>query len=239
MLAAMAVCVLMSSAKAGQIITENLPSGDVIIAVDGTADGAAAYSGPDYNLWYQPFNVNGQLLEYTFRPGTYDFRVIDSTDAAAMFPRLTASQVAKIGDGAWTFNSPWVTDLIAFDSSAATNPQESQLFTVALRGQLFSNASEAYSAAIAGGYYDQIVLGDRATGPVQDSYTFTRTTTLIFAVPDYYLPDNGGVDSLLVSSATVPEPSAVVLMGIAGGSLGLLRAAWLLRRRASRSGFPA
>ena len=91
MLAAMAVCVLMSSARAGQIITDNLPSGDVIIAIDGRADGAAAYSGPDQGKWYQPFNVNGQLLESTFQPGTYDFRVIDSTDAAAMFPRLTAS----------------------------------------------------------------------------------------------------------------------------------------------------
>lgn len=119
-------------AFAGTIINTNLPAGDIIVNIGGTTDGAAEYGGTNQDFWYQPFNVNGQLLEVTLNPGTYSFRILDETDAASMFPDLTSTQLAEIGQGGWTFNSPWSTDYMVFDSSAATDPTEPQLFSGAI-----------------------------------------------------------------------------------------------------------
>jgi hypothetical protein len=208
--------------EAGFVITQNLPTNDVIIGVDGRADGGASYSGPGQNDWYQPFNVTGNLLEYTFQPGTYSFRVIDSADASSMFPMLTSTQLSEIGNGAWTYNSPWVTQYIAWDVSAASNPAEHQLFTGSVDSTAtdYGSAGAAYQAAITGGYFDTIVTGSgRYTGTVQSSYTFATTETLIFAVPDYYLPDNGGIVGVLITSQSVPEPTSLALLGVGCGGL--------------------
>ena len=67
-----------SSVSGGTIITTNLPSGDAIININGQQDSAAAFGGSTQGLtvigvnqddWYQPFNTQAQLLEYTFNPG--------------------------------------------------------------------------------------------------------------------------------------------------------------------------
>ncbi len=242
-----------SSVSGGTIITTNMPSGDLIININSQQDGAAAYGGSTQGLtvlgvnqddWYQPFNTQAQLLEFTFQPGTYHFRVLNQTDAAALFPSLTQAQLSQIG-GAWTYNTPWVTDYLAFDSSAATNPKEHQLFAGAVTPGVpapgaggwipanpplgYDNAADAYIAAKLGGYYDEIVTGTgRYTGAVQTSYTFTQEETLIFVVPDYDLGDNSGIVSVLVSSASVPEPSSLTLAALAGA---LLLGARLVRRR--------
>jgi hypothetical protein len=242
-----------SSVSGGTIISTNLSSGDVIININGQQDGAAAFGGSTQGLtvigvnqddWYRPFNTQAQLLEYTFQPGTYRFRILDQTDAAALFPSLTQAQLNQIG-GAWTYNAPWVTDYLAFDSSAATNPNEHQLFAGAVTPGVpvpgangwipanpplgYDNAADAYNAAKLGGYYDEIVTGTgRYTGTVQTSYTFAQAETLIFAVPDYYLFDNSGIVSVLVSSASVPEPSSLTLATLAGA---LFLGARLVRRR--------
>ena len=141
-----------------------------------------------------------------------------------MFPQLTTAQLSEIGNGAWTYNSPWITQYMAWDVSAANNPAEHQLFTGAVGANAYGNASQAYQAAIAGGYYDTIVTGSgRNTGTVQSSYTFTSTETLIFAVPDYYLGDNGGIVGVLITGQSVPEPSTALLLGTAIAGLGALR----------------
>ncbi len=205
---------------AGTIINTNLPAGDTIVNIAGTTDGAATFSGPNQDLWYQPFNSTNSLLEVTLQPGTYTFRLIDATDAATMFPSLTGSQLAEIGGGAWTFNSPWTTDYMVFDSSAASNPNESQLFSGAINasGTTFGDAASAYSAAISGGYFDQIVInGGRYTGTTVNQFTISGSPeTLIFAVPDYFLPDNNGIDSVLISPASsAPEPSSLCFVALA------------------------
>ena len=148
------------SAQAGTIITAGLPSGSAIINIDGRADGAAAYSGANADDWFQPFNASNDLLTYTFQPGTYTFRVVDPTDAALLFPSLTPTELSQIG-GAWTYNSPWATDYLAFDSSAATEAGQHQLFTGAVtdNGYGYADAATAYQEAITKGYYDQIVTG--------------------------------------------------------------------------------
>ena len=190
----------LDSANAGTIITAGLPTGSAIINIDGRADGAAAFSGTNADDWYQPFNASSSLLEYTFQPGTYTFRIVNQTDAAVLFPSLTSTQLAEIG-GAWTYNSPWATDYLAFDSSAASNPSEHQLFTGAVtdNGVGYASAALAYQEAITKGYYNKIVTGSgRYTGTTATSYTFGTAETLIFSVPDYYLADNNGVVSVLV-----------------------------------------
>lgn len=207
-------------ASAGTIITSGLPAGDVIVNISGTADGAGVYDSTQ-TYWYQPFNLTGTLLEYTFQPGTYNFRVIDPADAASMFS-LPAGQLSKIYT-AWTYNSPWVTDYLAFDSSAATNSSEYQLFAGAVTPLTdfpgFPNAATAYDTAISTGYYDQIVsgVGGRYHGTTSTSYTFNSTETLIFVIPDWDVYDNAGGVSVLVSPAGstspsgVPEPASISL----------------------------
>ena len=208
-------------ALAGTIINTNLPAGDIIVDINGQQDGAGAYGGPNQDLWYQPFNIGSSLLEVTLQPGTYAFRAINSTDAAAMFPALTSTQLAEIGGGAWTFNSPWTTDYMVFDSSAASNSSEAQLFSGAISasGSTYGSAAAAYSAAVIGGYYDQIVVnGGRYTGTTASQFTISGSPeTLIFVVPDYFLSDNNGIESVLITPVTgsIPEPGTFLSLGVA------------------------
>ena len=156
-----------------------------------------------------------------------------------MFPQLTTPQLGEIGNGAWTYNSPWINQYMAWDVSALNNPAEHQLFTgsVDSTDTFYGSAGAAYQAAIAGGYYDTIVTGSgRNTGTVQSSYTFTSTETLIFAVPDYYLGDNGGVVSVLISGQSVPEPSTALLLGTAIAGLGALKIGRNIYRGKGRKG---
>src|SRR5664279_2354576 len=200
----------------GTVIMTNLPANTAIVNINAKEDGAAVYSGFNEALWYQPFFTGGaaQLLEYTVQPGTYGFRVINSTDAAQLFPALTASQASQIFTG-WTYNSPWATDYLVFDGAAATNGTLPQLFDGAFSNTngtwyTYGSATDAYHAAITGGFYNLIRTGadgrnglNGQNGTVfRTSYTFASATTLIFAVPDYYLPDNNGGVSVLISPAT-------------------------------------
>jgi len=201
----------------GTVITANLPANMAIVNISGTADGSATFNS-DQSLWYQPFNTGGTLLEYTVQPGTYNFRVIDPADAAQMFPALTAGQSNQIYTG-WTFNSPWVTDYLVFDSAAATNHALPQIFDGAYSNTngspagwlTFGNAAAAYNAAIIDGFYNLLRTsssGGRDSTNNLTSYTFTSTNTLIFAIPDYALSDNAGGVSVLVSPAnTIPRLS--------------------------------
>ena len=61
--------------------------------------------------------------------------------------------------------------------------------------------------------------GGRYSGTTQSSYTFTNQETLIFAIPDYYVPDNGGGVSVLITPN--PEPASMAVLGF--GALALLR----------------
>lgn len=213
-------------AHAGSIIDTNLPANTEIVNISGTNDGAAVYNGANLqSLWYQPFAANGQLNELTLQPGTYSFTITDPTDAAAEFPLLTSSQLSEMG-GAWTFNSPWTTSYIVFDSSALTDPTESQLFSGGLFPNTYSNGADAYAATKAAGMLSTITTGPggRLNGTQQPSLTITSTETLIFVVPDYYLPDNNGVESIVVQPAATPEPAPFFALG--AGVLGLL-----IRRR--------
>jgi hypothetical protein len=209
-----------ATAEAGNVITTNLPSGEAIVAIDSQTDGSNPTDGSQ-NDWNNPFTTGAKPLEYTFSPGTYTFRIINSTDAATMFPSLSSSQLAEIGNGAWTYNNPWITQYMAWD---AKDPSGSQLFTGAVESQAFGNAAAAYQAAISGGYYDTIVTGSgRNTGTVESSFTFTSTTTLIFAIPDNGVSDNSGTIGVLITGQAVPEPSTALLLGAAMAGLGAVR----------------
>ena len=191
----------------GTVITTNLPANTVIINISGTQDGAAGYGAAGGNsqaLWYEPFNASGTLLEYTFQPGTYNFRVVDPADAARLFPALTPAQTNQIYTG-WTFNSPWIENYMAFDSAAATNHSLPQLFDGAPVLNSFGNAQAAYNDAVSKGYFDEIRTGPlgRAGTVFINAYTFTNAETLIFIAPDYDLNDNSGGVSVVISPAAV------------------------------------
>lgn len=218
-------------ALAGTIITANLPANDVIINISGTQDGSADYSGANQAFWYEPFSTLGaaSLLEYTMQPGTFGFRVIDPADAAQMFPSLTSTQLSQMYT-AWTFNSPWVTDYLVFDSSAATNSSVYQLFdgafsnTNGVNWLTYSDAAAAYAGAITNGFYNLIRPGPAGRSGTNyiTSYTFRTAETLIFAVPDYDLGDNsGGVSVLIAPAAPIVPPLLAV-----SGSQGLVMLSW-------------
>jgi hypothetical protein len=211
------------SVFAGTIITANLPANMAIINISATQDGSASYNG-DQALWYQPFNTGGTLLEYTIQPGTYNFRVIDPADARQLFPALTTGETNEIYAG-WTFNSPWATDYLVFDSSAAADNSIPQLFDGAFSNtnggaagwQFFANAAEAYNGAVSEGFYNLLrtaASGGRDSTNNITAYTFASTTTLVFVIPDNILGDNAGGVSVLVSPANaIPRLSIIAGTG--------------------------
>jgi hypothetical protein len=188
---------------AGTVITSNLPPNTAIININARQDGAAVYNGVNYALWYQPFDSGGSnyLPEYTVQPGTYTFRIVNPPDAARLFPSLTAAQTNQIFT-AWTYNTPWSTDYLAFDSAALTNNALSQLFDGAF-GADSGNADSAYAAAISSGSYVLIHTGPagRNSTVATNLYTFSAAATLVFVIPDYGLGDNNGGVSVLIAPA--------------------------------------
>src|SRR5438045_2384260 len=146
------------AARAGTVITNNLPVGTAIVNISGIQDGAASYSG-DQSLWYHPFYTAGatQLVKYTVSAGTYNFRAINPADAATFFPALTSAQTSQIFT-AWTYNSPWILDYLAFAASAETNFSVPQLFDGSPEGN-FGNANAAYSASLTNGANNTIRVG--------------------------------------------------------------------------------
>ena len=225
---AIAAVLLASRAYAGSVITSNLPAGTEIVNINAQADGIATYSGDaDQSFFYQPTSTAPSI---TVPAGTYTFRVIDPADAAAAFPALTSAQQGLLYT-AWTYNSPWTEDYLAFNSTALTNSNASQLFDGALppgipNNQTFGSAQAAYDGTVTDGYYNKIRpappgrSGDASSYLTQ--YTFTAPTTVLFVVPDNVLSDNNGGVSVVVTS--VPEPSTTVALVLgAGGLLLLLR----------------
>ncbi len=205
---------------AGTIITANLPPDTAIININATEDGATTFNG-DQTLWYHPFSTGGaaQLLEYTLQPGSYTFRVVDPADAAQLFPALTVGQTNQIFT-AWTYNSPWVTDYLVYDSAAATNFAIPQIFDGAFSNitnglwQQFGNATNAYTAAVSEGLCDLIRTGPAGRDGTNYStvYTVATNETLIFVVPDYALSDNSGGVSVLISPAIPVIPVVLTIV---------------------------
>lgn len=207
---ALSVLVLATrSVLGGSVITANLPANNAIVNIDARADGAGTY-GAAQDQWYQPFGGPSGLLQYTIQPGTYSFQLTNPSLAVERFPALTSGQLSQIYT-AWTYNSPWVTDYMVFDSAAATNPSLPQLFSGAITPTSdypgYSSASVAFNTARTKGFADQIVdspLG-RHWGTKKTRRTFTAPQTLIFIVPDNGLSDNtGGVSVVISPIGTIP-----------------------------------
>jgi hypothetical protein len=206
------IVAVLLQARAGTVITTNLPANTAIVNIDGRADGAAGFDGGQTH-WFQPFNTGGTLLQYTIQAGTYGFWPINPADAAAHFPTLTSAQTNQIYT-AWTYNSPWILDYLVFDSSAATNSSVPQLFDGA-QDIGYGNAIAAYTNAFLRGTYNQLHTAGRLGTNIAYTYTFTNTTTLIFVVPDYALGDNAGGVSVLV----FPQP--ILSIGVNSGSVAV------------------
>ena len=203
---------VLSQARAGTVITANLPANTAIVNIDGRADGSAGFdSGQSH--WFQPFNTGSTLLQLTVQAGTYGFRVINPSDAAALFPALTLAQTNQIYT-AWTYNSPWILDYLVFDSSAATNSSVPQLFDGA-QDIGYGNAIAAYTNSFVRGTYNQLHTAGRLGTNIATTYTFANTTTLIFVVPDNALSDNSGGVSVLVF------PSPFLSIGVNGSSVAV------------------
>jgi hypothetical protein len=142
-------------------------------------------------------------LQYTVQPGAYSFHLTNPSLAAAQFPALTSGQLGQMFT-AWTYNNPWATDYMVFNSTATSNPSEPQLFAGSRIPPShfpgFSDATTAFNTAVAEGYDKQIWVapGGRYTGTVATQITFSTAKTLIFVVPDYLLSDNNGGVSVLI-----------------------------------------
>jgi hypothetical protein len=213
----------LSVAHAGTLINTNLPAGTNIVNINATVDGAAGYSSGQA-FWYQP--INGVAL--TLPAGTYQFRIIDPTDAAAAYPLLTAPQLSEIYTG-WTYNSPWIENYLVFNSTATTDNLESQIFDGGTdpTGTSYASAQLAYDGTVSNGYFDKIrpaPPGRSGTLPTDfvSTWTFNTTANLIFVLPDNGLSDNTGGVSVVVTSA-VPEPASLTLLAAGAAALGLIR----------------
>jgi hypothetical protein len=189
----------------GSVITTNLPANTAIVNISGTQDGAANYDGTQ-DKWYGPFSASGAaaLLKYTIQPGTYTFKLTNPSMAASQFPSLTSAQLSSIYT-AWTYNSPWITDYMAWDNAAATDGTIPQLFSGAITPLSdypgYADATTAFNTAETKGFANQIVdsPGGRHTGTVKSQRFFPAAETLIFAVPDPGLYDNNGGVSVVIA----------------------------------------
>ena len=216
-----------ASVRAG-ILSTNLPSNTYIVNINaGPGGNGAAGNNAGGGNFFAPFSNDPTL---TLGPGTYTFYLVDPADAAAAFNGLTSAQLATV-QTAWTFNNPWTTDYIVFDSSAFTNTSEPQLFDggngAYNEGTTYSSQQAAYDAARSQGYYNNIRVGSRLSTNFQKTYTLTSTETLVFAIPDNDLGDNAGGVSVVVQM--VPEPGVTTLCVI---GMGLLCLGVLRQRRA-------
>ena len=192
----MAMLVLAAgNANAGTVITANLPANTVIANIDSRADGAGNYNG-DQSLWYQPFTT----VTATLSAGTYTFRIVDPADTGELFPSLTSDQLAQVYTG-WTYNSPWITNYVVFDSSAAHDGSQAQLLYGAISTQGFGNPQDAYNASVVSGAFNTFTIGSTHNTPVKQ-ITFDHEVTLLFAIPDYGVYDNNGGVSVLVQPVT-------------------------------------
>lgn len=182
---------------AGSTITTNLPANTVILNIDSQNDGAASFNG-DQSLWYHPFSYTNSIPTFTVQPGTYSFRIINPTDAAAIFPSLTTDQQSQIYT-AWTYNNPWITNYLIYPATATSDYTTSQLLYGAPSTEGYSNATDAYNGSISNGHYNAFYPGI-ADGsiPLTTTYTFTSAQTLVAVIPDYGLYDNIGGLSVLI-----------------------------------------
>jgi uncharacterized protein (TIGR03437 family) len=207
---------------ANTVITTNIPAGMAIVNISSTSGTATVggngasnsfnANGGTQTQWSGPFNTAGQLLEYTLNPGQYTMRVISPTDAAILFPSLTNTQLTAMWT-AWTYNSPWLTDFLVFDSSASSNGSETQLFSGAGGSPGTSDAASAYADAVNGymgstpvaPYDNSLALTYRNATP-QKTVTLPLTgsgaETLIFVIPDGGVSDNTGGVSVLIAPYT-------------------------------------
>jgi sugar lactone lactonase YvrE len=178
---------LLHQASASTVITANLPANTAIININATQHGAQNHD-PNYAHWYQPFSTDGaaSLLRYRVLAGTYRFRVIDSSDAAQLFPDLTAAQKSEVFT-AWRSNSAenWDDRYLIFPAAAETDSSVPSII-IEGGGLDFSSATEAYEDAKGHGYWSA-------------TRTFEAPENLIFTVADWALQDNAGGVSILVS----------------------------------------
>ena len=152
--------------------------------------------GINQAFWLNPFNA----VSLSLAAGTYDFTIVDpAMNSGATFT-------------AWTYNAPWITNYVVFDSTNLTH----DLFMGAVSLGSSSNAQAAFNATVAAGNETTV-------------FTLPTAMTLLFAVPDNILSDNTGGVSVDITpfvpeppppppgpGGAVPEPSAY---GIAGSIL--------------------
>lgn len=211
---AAALCLFSGSAHAGTVITTNLSGNAIAIAnINARADGAQLYN---QDVWHSPFSTTGSLPSITLPAGSYRFRIVNPADAASLFPALTGAQQAEIYTG-WTYNTPWIENYLVFNAADTTT---GQFFDGAGAAVGYGSAAAAYGGAFTDaanqpgdtdGSFNNIRYATRA-GVTLDNplVVLPVTTTLLFAVPDNGVFDNGGGVSVLVSG--VPEPAAALAL---------------------------
>jgi hypothetical protein len=155
---------------------------------------SGAQPGLHQTFWFSPFNA----VSLSLAAGTYDFTLVDPTlNSGAAFT-------------AWTYNAPWVTNYLVFDSTDLTH----ELFMGAVSGPaLVTTAQAAFNATVAAGHN-------------VTTFTLPTAETLLFTIPDNILSDNTGGVSIDVTpfvaepppppppqTGAVPEPSTYGLIG--------------------------
>jgi hypothetical protein len=163
-----------------------------LVNINARASGAQPV--PNQTFWFNPFNA----VSLSLAAGEYNFTIVDpAINSGAAFT-------------AWTYNAPWITNYLVFDSTNLTH----ELFMGAVSGSAFvGTAQAAFNATVAAGH---------------DVTTFTLPTaeTLLFVIPDNIVSDNAGGISIDITpfvaepppppppqTGAVPEPATYGLIG--------------------------
>ena len=177
----------------GVLVAFSAEANATIVNIDSTQYGYNSYAGATVGNTYS-------LANYDPWGGSYS--TLQMTLSAGSYTWSNAAGLAGATYSDYSFawgNSSWAWDFAAFDDS-----NKKLLFTGGIDHQSNSATAQSLAAGLTG------------------SFTLTQTTTLDFAIKDYFRADNAGGVSLSISQASaVPEPEVYVMMLAGLGLIGV------------------
>lgn len=174
-----------------------MASAGQIVDIDATKYGCSQCNSPSNILPGTVLsNIYSPKLQLTLGPGTYTITNNDANGTDYY--------------SAWQFNGGpgnWVWSFVAANDATSTVLMDDYVFPVDTTQSAMSNQTGTTT------WDGNTQLSATSTALFTDQLVLSATTTVDFFIDDYFLGDNTGGVSLLISggSTTAPEPASIAL----------------------------